>query len=248
MDFSKLKLATEMYAQSPETGSLAGTKLTVTANNKASQQAQAPKAMTNTSNNIGMQQNQMAQKQGNVKAATVQKQGGAPAKMGTTGSPTSIVSHYDYFHALQQRKELVKQLDEKTSDWKKELTEALGVDDEVFHPYIEVMPFKDFKQNEAKKNLAKQAMAPGAAENPAQKKVKMDAMQTAMGEEYVDERVYMQPHGDERKKKEKEDKEKKAQAAKDAVRHAKVTRGIPGYDVKGKYYLKNGKKVYEKPN
>ena len=25
----------------------------------------------------------------------------------------------------------------------------------------------------------------------------------------------------------------------------RVTKGIPGYDAKGKYYLKNGKKEYE---
>ena len=86
-------------------------------------------------------------------------------------------------------------------------------------------------------------MEPGAADNPAQKIVKGKAM--GIGEEYVDERVYMQPQGSERKKREKAEKEKNAQAAKDAVRHMRATRGIPGYDAKGKYYLKNGKKEYE---
>ena len=235
-----MKLVTEMYAQAPGggQGSLAGTKLTQAANNKASQAAQAPKAMTNTSNNVGMQQNQMAQKQGNVKAMTVQKQGGAPAKAATTGSPMSTV---EYFDALRARKEFNKHLTEKKSDWKKELTEALGGDDEVFHPYVEVMPFKDFKQNEAKKNLAGQAVKAGAAENPAQVKAKAGMMgMTGMAEQ-----VYSQPHGDERKKREKAEKEKKAQAAKDAVRHARLTKGIPGYDEKGKYHLKDGKKIYE---
>ena len=171
-----MKLVTEMYVSDPGggTGSLAGAKITQAANNKASQQAQAPKAMTITSNNIGMQQNQMAQKQGNVKAATVQKQGGAPAKASTTGSVQSTVE--GYFQALRDRKEHNKQLDEKASNWRKELKEALGKDDEVFHPYVEVMPFKDFKQNEAKKNLAQQAMKPGAAENPAQKGAKAGMM------------------------------------------------------------------------
>ena len=175
MDFSKLKLS-EMYVQQPTggQGSLAGAKITQAANNKASQAAQAPKAMTNTSNNIGMQQNQMAQKQGNVKAATVQKTGGAPAKAATTGSPMSTVE--SYFDALRRRKEINNLIDEQKSDWKKELTEALGADDEVFHPYVEVMPFKDFKMKEAKKNLAKQAMKPDAAENPAQKGVKAGMM------------------------------------------------------------------------
>ena len=55
----------------------------------------------------------------------------------------------------------------------------------------------------------------------------------------------MQPRGTERKREEKEEKKRKAEAAKDAVRHMRVTKGIPGYDAKGKYYLKDGKKVYE---
>ena len=183
MDFSRMKLVTEMYAQAPGggQGSLAGTKLTQAAINKASQAAQAPKAMTNTGNNIGMQSKQMSQKTGNITSPNVQKPGGAPAKQATTAGPQNVISHYDYFHALRARKEYVKQLDEKKSDWKKELKEALGADDEVFHPYVEVMPFKDFKQNEAKKNLAQQAKKEGAAENPAQVKAKAGLM--GMGNE-----------------------------------------------------------------
>ena len=239
-----MKLVTEMYAQAPGggQGSLAGTKLTQAANNKASQAAQAPKATTNTGNNIGMQAKQMSQKTGNVMAPNVQKPGGAPAKQATTAGPQNVISHYDYFHALRARKEFIKQLDETKSDWKKELTEALGADDEVFHPYVEVMPFKNFKQNEAKKNLAQQAGKQGAAENPAQVKAKAGLM--GMGEEVLKERA-MPPHGDERKKREKEEKMAMAQKAKDAARHARVTKGIPFSDAKGKGYLKNGKKIYE---
>ena len=59
------------------------------------------------------------------------------------------------------------------------------------------------------------------------------------------EMVYSQPNGAERKKKEKAEKEKSAQAAKDAVRHARLTKGIPFSDAQGKGYIKNGKKVYE---
>ena len=69
-----------------------------------------------------------------------------------------------------------------------------------------------------------------------------------MGEETIEERVYMQPEGSERKKREKAEKEKNAQAAKDAVRHARVTKGIPFSDAQGKGYIKNGKKVYENSN
>ena len=182
MNFSKLKLVSEMYAQQPGggAGSLAGTKLSQAANNKASEQAQAPKKVTNTSNNIGMQAKQMSQKTGNIQSPNVQKPGGAPAKAATTGSQMATVE--DYFDSLRSRKEFNKLVEKNKSDWKSELKEALGADDEVFHPYVEVMPFKDFKQNEAKKNLAKQAMEPGAAENPAQKKAKKDMLAPVMGE------------------------------------------------------------------
>lgn len=244
-----MKLVTEMYAQAPTggAGSLTGTKLTQSANNKASEAAQAPKKVTNTSNNIGMQSKQMSQKTGNVMSPNVQKPGGAPAKAATTGT----VAVEGYFSALRSRKELIKQLDEKKSDWKTELKEALGADDEVFHPYVEVMPFKDFKQNEAKKNLAMQAGKEGSADNPAQKAVKKggkDAMAAVMGEEVVQERAFVQPRGTERKREEKEDKKRMADKAKAAARHARITKGIPFSDAKGSGYIKNGKKVYENTN
>ena len=240
MDFSKLKLVTEMLAQGT------GTSLTTTANTKASQQSQSGRQMSNTTNNMGMQQTQMAQKPkgtGPTLDSKVQKNQAAPNPSPNASPAQAIVSGDNYFDALRARKEFFRKLDETKHDWRKDLTEALGQDDEVFHPYVEVMPMKDFKKDEAKKNLKRQAMEPGAADNPAQKMVKGQMM--GMGEEYVDERVYMQPHGAERKKAEKEQKEKNAQAAKDAVRHARATKGIPGFDSKGKYYLKNGKKEFE---
>jgi hypothetical protein len=181
MDFSKLKLVSEMYVADPGggQGSLTGTKITQAANNKASQAAQAPKQTTNTANSIQMQTQARAQKTGNIASPNVQKPGGAPQKSTTTGGVQTTIENY--FNSLRARKEFIKKLDENRSDWKSELTEALGVDDEVFHPYIEVMPFKDFKQNEAKKNLTKQAMKVGAAENPTQKGVKAGMM--GMGNE-----------------------------------------------------------------
>jgi hypothetical protein len=241
MDFSKLKLVTEMLAQGT------GTSLATAANNKATQQSQGGKQMSNTSNNIGMQQAQMAQKAkgtGPTMDSRVQKNLGAPNPSPNATGTQAIVSGDNYFDALRARKEFFRKLDETKHDWRKDLQEALGKDDEVFHPYVEVMPMKDFKQKEAKKNLKRQALEPGSADNPAQKMVKGQMM--GMGEEYVDERVYMQPHGDERKAEEKEKKQKHAEAAKAAARHTRLTKGIPGFDAKGKYYLKDGKKVYEK--
>ena len=106
----------------------------------------------------------------------------------------------------------------------------------------QVMPFKDFKQQEAKKNLTKLAMQQGAAENPAQKMAKASMV---VGEQLIKEKAYVQPHGDERKKAEKEKKQRQADAAKAAARHARIAKGIPFSDAKGKGYLKNGEKIYE---
>ena len=75
MDFSKLKLVTEMLAQGT------GTSLTTSANQKASQQSQSGRQMSNTTNNMGMQQTQMAQKPkgtGPTLDSKVQKNQAAP--------------------------------------------------------------------------------------------------------------------------------------------------------------------------
>ena len=224
MNFSKLKL-TEMLAAG------AGTGLATSANNKASQAAQASKQVSSTTNNVGAQTSQMAAKptKSNIASPVQQRTQAAPQPTATKTGPQTVVSSVDYFDMLRTRKEFVKQLAEKTSNWKQELTEKLGVDDEVFHPYVEVMPHGDFKLKDAQKKA-------------------MMAAKKEKEEGTLGEMVYSQPHGDERKKKEKEDKDKKAQAAKDAVRHARLTKGIPFSDAQGKGYIKNGKKVYENSN
>jgi hypothetical protein len=225
MNFSKLKLVTEMLAAG------AGTSLTTNANNKASQQAQASKQGSLTSNNIGAQSNQMAAKptKSNLASPVQQKTASVAKPTASMATPTTTVEQWSFW---RQRSEIHKMMKEQSSDWKKDLCEALGVKDEIFHPYVDIMPTGNSKLEDAKKKAAKEAA-----------KEKM-----GMTEELVDEMVYSQPHGEDRKKAEKAEKDKKAQAAKDAVRHARVTKGIPFKDAKGSGYLKNGNKVYEKRN
>lgn len=230
MNFSKLKLVTEMLASGTGTG------LSVSANNKSSEQSQAGKQMNNTSNNIGFQQTQMSTKPGTAPKISNVVQKNVSAPNANPRKTTQQATVEDYFDNLRQKKEYIKSLEENKSDWKTELKEALGKDDEVFHPYVEVMPFKDFKQDEAKRNLKLQAMQDGSADNPAQKMVKGKAM--GLGEETIEERV---APPEERKAK----KEREAKAAKDAARHMRATKGVPFKDAKGTGYLKNGKKIYE---
>ena len=228
MNFSKLKLVTEMLAAG------AGTSLTTNANNKASQAAQASKQVSSTTNNVGAQSTQMAAKptKSNIASPVQQRTQQAASPTATKAGPQTVVSSVDYFDMLRTKKEFVKQLAEKQSDWRSELSEAVGPNDEVQHPYVDIMPHGDAKLKDAQKKAV-----------VAAKKEKDQG--TLIGEETIEERVLLQPQGSERKKREKEEKERNARAAKDAVRHARMTKGIPGYDAQGKYHLKDGKKIYE---
>ena len=53
----------------------------------------------------------------------------------------------------RQEREYNKMVHNQKSDWRAELNEAIGVDDEGNHPFVDVMPFMDQKQKEAKKQV-----------------------------------------------------------------------------------------------
>jgi hypothetical protein len=144
MNFSKLKL-NESIAQG------AGTGLAANAVLKTGQTAGNGKQMSNTSNNVGMQQNQMAQKQGVNKATTVQRSGGGPQN-----TPQVQAQVEEYLAKMNKAKDEYKRIQESKSDWKQELTEALGLNDTAFHPYVDVMPFKSQKFDDTKKKLARE--------------------------------------------------------------------------------------------
>lgn len=146
MNFSKLKL-NESIAQGTGTG------LTANAVLKTGTTAGNGKQMSNTSNNLGMQQNQMAQKQGVNKATSVQRAGGGPQN-----TPQVQQQVEAYMNKLKKAKEEHKRLEESKSDWKRELTEALGLNDTAFHPYVDVMPFKSQKLDDAKKKMGRETV------------------------------------------------------------------------------------------
>ena len=68
----------------------------------------------------------------------------------------STVTKSDVSYASEEarlEREMESNLSKQSSDWRKELIEAAGVDDEGNHPYVDVMPFMDQKQNEAKRQM-----------------------------------------------------------------------------------------------
>ena len=138
MDFSKLKLVTEalgndLYSRSAQNSAQ-------NAKPGHGQQQAASQSMQN------------AQKTGVVAPSTRAKTTepvvtSARPAAATNVAKTSVGEHFD---AMRRRIEAYKQLEERKSDWKAELTEALGAADDPEHPYVDVMPFKNSKMKDAR--------------------------------------------------------------------------------------------------
>jgi len=84
----------------------------------------------------------------------------------------SVVKKSDVSYASEQariEREMISSYSKQASDWRTELVEAAGPDEEGNHPYVDVMPFMNQKQNEAKRQMkdsakmkAAQSMQAGA--------------------------------------------------------------------------------------
>ena len=107
------------------------------------------------------------QKEGTMNAREKQKSQMAAQRNTPVKSDVSYASE----EARKQR-EYAKMLTNESSDWRKELIEAAKPDEEGNHPYVDVMPFMNQKQQEAKKQMkgaakmkeGQQAQASGMAE------------------------------------------------------------------------------------
>ena len=53
----------------------------------------------------------------------------------------------------RKEREYARMIYNESSDWRQELNEALGPDDEGNHPFVDVMPSMDQKQKEAKRQM-----------------------------------------------------------------------------------------------
>ena len=73
------------------------------------------------------------------------------AQMSTQRS-TPVKSDVSYAsEESRSEREFVKMLSNQSVDWRKDLIEAAQPDEEGNHPYVDVMPFINQKQNEAKR-------------------------------------------------------------------------------------------------
>ena len=153
MDFSKLKL----------TENAAG--VAITSNNPATRNAAQSGANASGPGQSGMKQGTVNAQagQGLQSAGNTGLKKQSPVKTGTqvnAGGPTNIQSSYD---ATLSRVELVKMREAAKCDWRQELMEAANPNDDPNHPFVEVMPFNDFRMKEAQKMMAQAAKKDKAA-------------------------------------------------------------------------------------
>ena len=95
------------------------------------------------------------QKEGTGNAREKQKSQMAAQK----GTPVKSDVSYASEEARMGR-EYDKMMSNQSVDWRKELMEAVKPDEQGNHPFIDVMPFLDQKQQEAKKQMKAVAKAP----------------------------------------------------------------------------------------
>ena len=98
------------------------------------------------------------EKQKNDTQERKQKQKAQMAQQGSTPSK-SDVSYASEEYKLER--EQVSQMDKRASNWRAELNEAMGPDDGGSHPFVDVMPFVDQKQMEAKRQYKAAAKMTG---------------------------------------------------------------------------------------
>lgn len=95
------------------------------------------------------------QKEGTMNAREKQKSQMAAQQNTPVKSDVSYASE-----EARKEREYAKMLTNESSDWRKELIEAAQPDEEGNHPYVDVMPFMNQKQQEAKRQM-KGAMKAG---------------------------------------------------------------------------------------
>jgi hypothetical protein len=95
------------------------------------------------------------QKEGTMNAREKQKSQMAAQQNTPVKSDVSYASE-----EARMEREYDKMMSNQTVDWRKELMEAAKPDEQGNHPFVDVMPFMDQKQQEAKKQMKGAAKAP----------------------------------------------------------------------------------------
>lgn len=135
MNFSKLKLVSENVSLS--------NNLAIDAEKKSAAQSKTISS-PNQHNPI---RKQMQLKQASKKVAKPEI------------SPSiEINAGYSPLEVLRTQKEIIKLRENLKCDWRKELLEAANPDDDPNHPYVEIMPHKQYKIKEFGQNAKKAAV------------------------------------------------------------------------------------------
>ena len=160
MNFSKMKLTKYLVENAPG--------VEIISNNPAARNAATSGNMANAGVNKQIQ-GTVNSRAAQTKQSTGQTTGGqgtnsAIRKKSPTLSDTqmnadqpvatSINSSYD---AVKAHVELIKLREASKSDWRQEIMEAANPNDDPDHPFVEVMPFNDYRMKEAQKNMVKAA-------------------------------------------------------------------------------------------
>ena len=164
MDFSKLKLANYLLENA------AGVE--ITSNNPAARVSQASASQAGRG-----QSNQSQGTMNNRSSQTAQSTGNTTGGQGTNSalrkkSPklsgadaTSAGTLSASYDKAKAHRELHNLRESAKSDWRQEIMEAANPNDDPNHPFVEVMPYNDFRMKEAqglmKKAAAKDKMAGG---------------------------------------------------------------------------------------
>lgn len=160
MNFSKLKLNNYLVENAPG--------VEITSNNPATRNSKTSGNMANAGINKQIQ-GTVNSRAAQTKQSTGQTTGGqgtnsvirkkSPTLSDTQMNvdqpvATSINSSYD---AVKAHVELIKLRESSKSDWRQEIMEAANPNDDPDHPFVEVMPFNDYRMKEAQKNMVKAA-------------------------------------------------------------------------------------------
>jgi len=151
------------------------------------------------------------QKEGTMNAREKQKSQMAAQQNTPVKSDVSYASE-----EARKEREYAKMLTNESSDWRKELIEAAKPDAEGNHPYVDVMPSMDQKQQEAKRQMK------DAAKMKAGQQQQSNAMQpSGMAEALSVEDQMKVSQGYFKKRAARSPEEKASQEKKDASARAK---------------------------
>ena len=111
------------------------------------------KALSSANSEKAVAGGQIAKEKQNVARADQAVRSSAKKGLGTQSSEIGKEIMEDRFRSLRTQKELIHMREQLKSDWRGDLSEAMGPEEEGNHPYVEVMPDTNYKAKELAKQI-----------------------------------------------------------------------------------------------